>query len=98
MDRFNPGWLMAVGSIFWVTTDKDMRRLVLNLPTNTDVLFWSIPQRDAAFRAFDRMTIFVKSRIIPAGKKIHPLPKGAQLDVGIPAPMGSGSYGAMAFV
>jgi len=70
-------------SIFWATADKDMRRLILNLPTNTDVLFWSIPQRDASFRAMDRLTILVKSRIIPAGKKIHPLPTGAPLDVGI---------------
>lgn len=74
--------LVAVCGIFWGTADKDMRRLILNIPTNTDVLFWSISQRDAAFRAMDRMPILIKSRIIPAGKKIHPLPKGAPLDVG----------------
>lgn len=74
--------LVVAGGIFWATADKDMRRLILNMPTNTDVLFWSISQRDAAFRAMDRMPILAKSRIIPAGKKIHPLPKGAPLDVG----------------
>ena len=74
--------VVAVCGIFWATADKDMRRLILNLPTNKDVLFWSIPQRDAAFRAMDRLTILTKSRIIPAGKKIHPLPKGDLLDVG----------------
>lgn len=75
--------LVAVCGIFWGTADKDMRRLILNLPTNTDVLFWSIPQRDAAFRAMDRLPVLTKSRIIPAGTKIHPLPEGKPLDVGI---------------
>jgi CubicO group peptidase (beta-lactamase class C family) len=74
--------LAAAGGIFWATADKDLRRLILNMPTNRDVLFWSIPQRDAAFRAMDRIPILSKSRIISAGKKIHPLPKGAPLDVG----------------
>jgi CubicO group peptidase (beta-lactamase class C family) len=75
--------LVAVCGIFWGTADKDMRRLILNLPTNTDVLFWSISQRDAAFRAMDRMPILAKSRIISARKDIYPLPKGAPLDVDI---------------
>ena len=73
--------LVAAGGIFWSTADKDLRRLILNMPTNKDVLFWSISQRDAAFRAMDRMPILTKSRIISTGKKIHPLPKGALLDV-----------------
>jgi CubicO group peptidase (beta-lactamase class C family) len=75
--------LVAAGGIFWATADKDMRRLVFNMPTNRDVLFWSIPQRDATFRAMDRITFLVKSRIVPAGKDVYPLPKGAPLDVGI---------------
>jgi CubicO group peptidase (beta-lactamase class C family) len=74
--------LVAAGGIFWATADKDMRRLILNMPTNKDVLFWSISQRDAVFRAMDRMPILFKSRIISTGKKIHPLPEGAPLDVG----------------
>jgi CubicO group peptidase (beta-lactamase class C family) len=75
--------LAAAGGIFWATADKDMRRLILNLPTNKDVLFWSIPQRDAAFRAMDRIPLVAKSRIISTGKNVYPLPKGAPLDVGI---------------
>lgn len=75
--------LVAAGSIFWLTADKDMRRLILNMPTNKDVLFWSIPQRDAAFRTMDRVPLVVKSRIISTGKNVYPLPKGAPLDVGI---------------
>jgi CubicO group peptidase (beta-lactamase class C family) len=75
--------LLAAGGIFWATADKDMRRLILNMPTNKDVLFWSIPQRDAAFRAMDRIPLLSKSRIISVSKDIYPLPKGAPLDVGI---------------
>ena len=75
--------LVAAGGIFWATIDKDMRGVISNLPTNKDVLFWSIPQRDAAFRAMDRITFLVKSRIVPAGKDVYPLLTGAPLDVGI---------------
>ena len=75
--------LAAAGGIFWATADKDMRRLVFNIPTDRDVLFWSISQRDATFRAMDRIPFLAKSRIISAGKDVYPLPKGAPLDVGI---------------
>ncbi len=75
--------LVAAGGIFWATADKDMRGLIFNMPTNRDVLFWSIPQRDATFRAMDRIPFLSKSRIISAGKDVYPLPKGAPLDVGI---------------
>jgi CubicO group peptidase (beta-lactamase class C family) len=75
--------LVAASGIFWATADKDMRGDILNLPTNKDVLFWSIPQRDATFRAMDRIPFLVKSRIIPAGKDVHLLQKGAPLDVGV---------------
>ncbi len=70
-------------AIFWGKADTDLRRLILHLPTNTDVLFWSTSQRDAAFRSMDRMPILVKSRIIPTSKNIHHLPMGAPLDIGI---------------
>ncbi len=75
--------LVAAGTIFWLTADRELRGLISHLPTNRDVLFWSIPQRDAAFRAMDRMPVLAKSRIISAGKSVYPLPKGAPLDVGV---------------
>jgi CubicO group peptidase (beta-lactamase class C family) len=75
--------LVAALGIFWAAADKDFRRLILNLPTDRNVLFWSIQQRDAAFRALDRIPFIAKSRIIPAGKNIYPLPNGAPLDVDI---------------
>lgn len=75
--------LVIAGGIFWATADQDMRRLVLNLPTNTDVLFWSVPQRDAVFRAMDRVPILSKSRVIAAGESTHSLSSGAPLDIGM---------------
>jgi CubicO group peptidase (beta-lactamase class C family) len=75
--------LAAAGGIFWATADKDIRGLITHMPTDKNVLFWSIPQRDAAFRAMDRIPLLSKSRIISAGKDVCPLPKGTSLDVGI---------------
>ena len=75
--------LVVAGGIFWATADKDMRMLIFNMPTDRDVLFWLIPQRDAAFRAMDRVPLIIKSRIISTGKDVYPLPKGAPFDVGI---------------
>ena len=74
--------LVVTGGIFWATADKDIRALIVHMPTNRNVLFWSIPQRDAAFRVLDRIPVISKSRIIPAGKNIHPLPNGVPLDMG----------------
>jgi CubicO group peptidase (beta-lactamase class C family) len=76
--------LLVVGcGLFWATADKDMRRLILNFPTDTSVLFWSTPERDAAFRALDRLPVLSTSRVIPAGGNVYPLPEGAPLDVGM---------------
>jgi CubicO group peptidase (beta-lactamase class C family) len=73
--------LVVVCGIFWTAADEDMRGLILHMPTNKDVLFWSIPQRDAAFRNLDRIPILSKSRVIPGGKNIYPLPKGAPIEI-----------------
>ncbi|WP_457322578.1 hypothetical protein, partial [Stenotrophomonas sp. P5_B8] len=51
----------------WFSIDKETRGLLATLPTNRDVLFWSQPQGDAAFRALDRLSVLAKSRVIPAG-------------------------------
>lgn len=75
--------LVAVVGIFWATADKDLRNLVLNLPTDRNVLFWSIPQRDATFRVLDRIPFIAKSRTVSADKDIYPLPKGEPLDLGM---------------
>lgn len=73
--------LVVAFGVFWMTADKDLRRLAFNFPTDKDVLFWSIPQRDATFRAMDRAPILTDSRVIAAGGDVHPLPEGAPLDI-----------------
>jgi CubicO group peptidase (beta-lactamase class C family) len=86
MKRAILGIIVTVGiatGILWATADKDMKALVANLPTNTDVLFWTVDQRDAAFRAMDRIPILAKANIIEAGDDVYPLPQGKLLDVGV---------------
>ncbi|GAA6130223.1 serine hydrolase domain-containing protein [Halopseudomonas sabulinigri] len=75
--------LVLACGIFWATADQDMRRLALNLPTDTNVLFWSSEQRDAGFRAMDRLPVLSQSRVIAAGNSVYPLPAGAPLDIGV---------------
>lgn len=77
---------LALG-ITWFSMDKDMRNLASNMPTNRDVLFWTVPQRDAAFRAMDRLPVLAQANIIQAGDTVYPLPKGAPLKL-----EGVGSY------
>jgi CubicO group peptidase (beta-lactamase class C family) len=71
---------VALG-IGWFSMDKDTRNLAANLPTNSDVLFWTIPQRDAAFRALDAIPALAKSNVIEAGENVYPLPKGTPLTI-----------------
>ena len=71
--------LAAAGITGWFSLDKETRGLLATLPTNRDLLFWSEHQRDAAFRALDRLSILAKSRGIPAGSNPSPLPPGSPL-------------------
>ena len=73
--------IAAALGITWFSMDKDLRALATNLPTDSDVLFWTIPQRDAAFRAIDSIPVLAKSNIIEAGEKVYPLPTGTPLTI-----------------
>src|SRR6516165_11903555 len=73
------GALIVVVAVGWSSLDKETRGLLATLPTNRDVLFWSQPQRDAAFRAFDRLPVLAKSHVVPAGGTPRSLPAGAPL-------------------
>ena len=59
--------------------DKETRGLLATMPPGGDVLFWNQAQRDAGFRALDRMPLIAKSRVVPAGGNPSPLPAGAPL-------------------
>ena len=50
--RIALGLLAAVaiaGTAGWFSLDKETRGLLATVPTNRDLLFWNVPQRDAAF-------------------------------------------------
>jgi CubicO group peptidase (beta-lactamase class C family) len=71
--------LVVAGTAGWFSLDKETRALVATLPTNSDLLFWTERQRDAAFRALDRLPVLAKSRVVAAGGTPRPLPAGAPL-------------------
>ncbi|MBI2770880.1 MAG: serine hydrolase [Burkholderiales bacterium] len=71
--------LAIAGTAGWFSLDKETRGLLATLPTNRDLLFWTEPQRDAAFRALDRISLLAKNRVVPAGGPPSPLPPGPPL-------------------
>ncbi|MDB5897768.1 MAG: serine hydrolase [Ramlibacter sp.] len=71
--------LLLAGVAGWFSLDRETRGLLATLPTNKDLLFWSQPQRDAAFRALDRLPVLARSRVVQAGAAPMPLPAGAPL-------------------
>jgi len=75
--------LVAVGTAGWFRLDQETRGLLATFPTNRDLLFWTQPQRDAAFRALDRLPILAKARDVPAGGTVLPLPPGPPLKLAL---------------
>ena len=75
--------LVVAGVAGWFSLDKETRGLLATLPTNRDVLFWTQPQRDAAFRAFDRLPFLAKWHVAPAGATSLPLPPGPPLKLSL---------------
>ncbi len=73
------GALLLAGGIGYASLDKDMRGLLAALPTNADVLSWSPDQRDAGFRAMDRLPVLAASSEIAPSPTPLPLPAGKPL-------------------
>lgn len=73
--------LVGAGAFAFNGLDKETKGVLAQLPTNKDVLFWSIPQRDAAFRAMDRLEFLAKNHVVDAGPKASDLPVGAPLAI-----------------
>lgn len=72
--------IVALGlGIGWFSLDRDARNLIAQMPTDDNVLFWSVPQRDAAFRAMDALPVLAESRVIDAGDTVYPLGQGKEL-------------------
>ena len=74
------GVLVLIGAVFWWAIGSDWRRLILNAPTNSDVLFWSQDQRDAGFRMLDRVWFMVDARKIETAENVRDLPVGDPLE------------------
>lgn len=75
--------LAAAGTAGWFSLDKETRGLLKTVPTNRDLLFWTQPQRDAAFRALDRISLLAKWHVIPASTAPLALPPGPPLQLPI---------------
>ena len=75
--------LAVTGTAGWFSLDKETRGLLKTAPTNRDLLFWTQPQRDAAFRALDRISLLAKWHVIPASTAPLALPPGPPLQLPI---------------
>jgi CubicO group peptidase (beta-lactamase class C family) len=75
--------VMAAGVAGWFSLDRETRGLIATLPTNRDLLFWNQSQRDAAFRALDRIPLLAKWHVVPAGASPRPLPPGPPLKLAL---------------
>ncbi|MEM0899778.1 MAG: serine hydrolase [Pseudomonadota bacterium] len=75
--------VMLAGIAVWAWIGPDWRRLLSNLPTANDVLFWTQAERSAGFRMGDKLTFIVSSRDIPNGDNVRDLPIGEPLDLDV---------------
>jgi len=75
------GAVALAGAGFFASLDKETRGILIYLPTNADVLTWSQPQRDAAFRALDRLPFLAKAREFTPPATPTPLPAGKPLTI-----------------
>ena len=75
--------LLIGGGVFWFSLSRDERNLLAHMPTDRNVLFWSQDQRDAAFRTLDAIPLLAEARVIRAGDKPYPLPRGEPLGLDV---------------
>lgn len=73
--------VLVAGGLWFATLDKETRGLLAVLPTNADVLSWRQDQREAAFRAMDRLPFLATAAIITPSPLPLTLPIGEPLDI-----------------
>jgi len=73
--------LIIAGGLWFTSLDKETRGLLTALPTDRDVLSWEQAQREAAFRAMDRMPVLAKASSVTASPTPMPLPAGQPLEI-----------------
>lgn len=72
---------LAGGGTWYASLDRETRGLIAAMPTDRDVLAWKLDQRDAAFRAMDRLPVLAEAReALPAANPL-PLPQGKPLTI-----------------
>jgi CubicO group peptidase (beta-lactamase class C family) len=67
---------MAAAASLLALSGCDTVKLYTNLPKDQNVLFWTVDQRDSAFRAMEKL---VKVNDIAKGDAVYPLPQGAAI-------------------
>ncbi|MEN9683934.1 MAG: hypothetical protein RLZZ427_1685 [Pseudomonadota bacterium] len=72
--------LIGTGGVY-ASLDKETRGLLAALPTNANVLSWSQDQRDAAFRAMDRLPVLATANTITPSAHPLALPAGKPLNI-----------------
>ena len=80
--------VVAVLAFAYLSANKDTRNLLANLPTDRNVLFWTVPQRDAAFRSLDSIPVLAEANVIEARGTAFPIPRGEAISI----PMNVGIY------
>ena len=73
--------LIIAGGLWFASLDKETRGLLTALPTDRDVLSWEQAQREAAFRAMDRIPLLAKASSVTASPTPMPLPAGQPLEI-----------------
>jgi CubicO group peptidase (beta-lactamase class C family) len=58
--------------------DKSAKSTSSDMPKDQNVLFWTVPQRDNAFRAMEN---FAKTNVVKAGGAVFDMPQGQPLDI-----------------
>ena len=72
---------LAAGGGWYASLDKETRGILAAMPTNADVLMWSESQRDAAFRAMDRLPLLAQANEIAPSPHPLALPEGKPLTI-----------------
>lgn len=72
---------LAGGGVWYGSLDRETRGLLAAMPTDRDVLMWNQDQRDAAFRAMDRLPVLAEARTMEPAAKPLPLPAGKPLEI-----------------
>ncbi|MEM7328230.1 MAG: serine hydrolase [Pseudomonadota bacterium] len=77
------GIIALIAALFWWFIGSDWRRLLLTMPSDGNVLFWSQSQRDAGFRMLDEVSFIVKARKIETSDRVREFGDGPALDLGL---------------